>query len=172
MYGHTPTRSIFQTSRCRRWIFYRELPCRCCSSNATCYVDACGNTITPVVSTPSPTACEGPMVYTFTYTDCAGNIKCVDIHLHHRYTRLHVAGDESSTVNCPADAVAPTPPAMMDACGNTITPVVSTPSPRLAKDPWSTPSPIRIAQVIQMCGHTPTPSTFQTSRCQAMKPLL
>ena len=36
-------------------------------------MDACGNTITPVVGTPSPTACEGPMVYTFTYTDCAGN---------------------------------------------------------------------------------------------------
>jgi hypothetical protein len=33
--------------------------------------DACGNAITPVAGpAPSPTACEGAMVYTFTYTDC------------------------------------------------------------------------------------------------------
>jgi hypothetical protein len=31
--------------------------------------DACGNTITPVAGpAPSPTACEGAMIYTFTYT--------------------------------------------------------------------------------------------------------
>jgi hypothetical protein len=31
--------------------------------------------------------------------------------------------DGSSTVNCPADAVAPVAPVVVDACGNTITPV-------------------------------------------------
>ena len=113
-------------------------------------MDACGNPITPVAGTPSPTACEGPMVYTFTYTDCAGK-SCMDIHLHHRHSGLHVAGDEASTVNCPADAVAPTPP--------TMSMLVAIPSrlwrshhhQRLAKVPWSTPSPTRIAQVIQSC---------------------
>jgi hypothetical protein len=36
--------------------------------------DACGNTITPVAGlAPSPLTCEGDMVYTFTYSDCAGN---------------------------------------------------------------------------------------------------
>src|SRR5215216_3909896 len=36
--------------------------------------DACGNAITPVAgTTPSPLTCEGDMVYTFTYTDCASN---------------------------------------------------------------------------------------------------
>jgi hypothetical protein len=31
--------------------------------------------------------------------------------------------DGASTVNCPADAAAPTPPSVTDACGNVITPV-------------------------------------------------
>jgi hypothetical protein len=32
------------------------------------------NVITPVAGpAPSPTACEGAMIYTFTYTDCSGN---------------------------------------------------------------------------------------------------
>jgi hypothetical protein len=34
--------------------------------------DACANVITPVAGpAPSPTACEGAMIYTFTYTDCS-----------------------------------------------------------------------------------------------------
>src|SRR6476659_5871236 len=70
--------------------------------------DACGNTLTPVVVTPSPIACDGTMVYTYTYTDCAN-------HTHvwkYTYTiatpEFTLPADGSSTVNCPADAVAPT----------------------------------------------------------------
>jgi hypothetical protein len=61
------------------------------------------------------------MVYTFTYADCAG-------HTHDwTYTYTIAAPDftlpvnGSSTVNCPSDAVAPTPPAVTDACGRAIT---------------------------------------------------
>jgi hypothetical protein len=70
------------------------------------------------------------MVYTFTYTDCAGNT--------HDWTYTYtidipdfvLPGNGSSTVNCPADAVAPTPPSVTDACGNVITPVAGpAPSP-------------------------------------------
>ena len=35
--------------------------------------DMCGNAITPVMVAPLDIPCEGDMVYTFTYTDCAGN---------------------------------------------------------------------------------------------------
>ena len=92
-------------------------------------LDACGTTITPTVVAPSPTACNGSMVYTFTYIDCAG-------HSHDwTYTYTITAPDftlptnGASTVNCPADAVAPTPPTVLDACGTTITPTVVAPSP-------------------------------------------
>jgi hypothetical protein len=91
--------------------------------------DACGRAITPTVTTPSPVTCNGTMVYTFTYADCAG-------HTHDwTYTYTIAAPDftlptnGSSTVNCPSDAVAPTPPAVTDACGRAITPTVTTPSP-------------------------------------------
>src|SRR5688500_20309863 len=36
--------------------------------------DACGNTLTPTNTPPTAgPACEGDIVWTFTYTDCAGN---------------------------------------------------------------------------------------------------
>src|SRR5678809_1079331 len=79
--------------------------------------DACGNTLTPVVVTPSPIACNGTMVYTYTYTDCAN-------HTHvwkYTYTiatpDFTLPVDGASTVNCPADAVAPSAvPVVKDAC--------------------------------------------------------
>ena len=90
--------------------------------------DACGNALTPVAGT-APTApnCEGDMVYSFTYTDCAGNSATwtytytIDIP---PFTISTPNG--SSTVNCAALAVAPTPPAVNDACGNALTPVAGT----------------------------------------------
>ena len=46
--------------------------------------------------------------------------------------------DGASTVDCPADAVAPTPPTVIDACGNIITPVAGpAPTPSPAKARWS-----------------------------------
>jgi hypothetical protein len=46
--------------------------------------------ITPVAGpAPSPTACEGAMIYTFTYTDCSGKLARLELHLHDRYTGLH-----------------------------------------------------------------------------------
>ncbi len=35
--------------------------------------DACGNLLTPTVTASTPITCEGDMIWTFTYTDCAGN---------------------------------------------------------------------------------------------------
>src|SRR5438045_4657180 len=91
-------------------------------------VDARGNTLTPVATTPSAVTCNGTMAYTFVYTDCAG-------HTHtwtYTYTITRpdftLPADGTTTVNCPADAVAPTAPTVVDACGNTLTPVATTPS--------------------------------------------
>src|SRR5678816_1102856 len=63
---------------------------------------------------PSAVACEGDMVYTFTYTDCAGNS---DVWTY-TYTinippSTIAAPDGASTVDCPIDAVAPTPPTVV-----------------------------------------------------------
>ncbi|PTN07479.1 gliding motility-associated-like protein, partial [Mangrovibacterium marinum] len=90
--------------------------------------DYCGNAITPVLkTTPAAIACEGDMVWVFTYTDCAGN--------SHDWTYTYTidipdftpAEDDGSTVNCLADAqVEPIPPAVNDYCGNAITPVLKT----------------------------------------------
>src|SRR5687768_7516515 len=87
-------------------------------------VDACGNTITPVPGpAPTPAACEGDMIYTFTYTDCAGNSHVWTYTYTIDIPDFTLPADGSSTVNCPAEAVAPTPPSVTDACGNAITPV-------------------------------------------------
>ena len=70
--------------------------------------------------------CEGTKVYTFTYTDCAGNSAVwtytytIDIPA---FTISTPNG--ASTVNCLADATAPAPPAVNDRCGNALTPVMS-----------------------------------------------
>src|SRR5258708_9427823 len=69
------------------------------------------------------------MVYVFSYTDCAG-------HSHDwKYTYtisvpdFTLPADSARTVNCPSDAVTPTAPTVVDACGKTLTPTVTTPSP-------------------------------------------
>jgi hypothetical protein len=86
--------------------------------------DACGNTITPVAGpAPSPTACEGAVIYTFTYTDCSGNSHDWNYTYTIDIPDFVLPADGSSTVSCPADATAPTPPSVTDACGNVITPV-------------------------------------------------
>ena len=130
-----------------------------CPANATlptapAVKDACGNDITPTVVAPSPITCNGTMVYTFTYKDCAG-------HSHdwtYTYTidapdfTLPVNG--ASTVNCPANAMLPTAPAVKDACGNDITPTVvhQARSPVMAR--WCIHLRIRTVQVTHMTGHT------------------
>ena len=70
------------------------------------------------------------MIYTFTYTDCAGNSHVWNYTYTIDIPDFVLPADGSSTVNCPADAIAPTPPSVTDACGNVITPVAGpAPSP-------------------------------------------
>jgi hypothetical protein len=50
------------------------------------------------------------MVYTFTYTDCSGNSHVWTYTYTIDIPDFVLPADGASTVNCPADAVAPTPP--------------------------------------------------------------
>ncbi|MBO4645639.1 MAG: putative Ig domain-containing protein, partial [Bacteroidales bacterium] len=91
--------------------------------------DRCGNTLTPTLTTtPSAVACEGDIVYVYTYEDCAHNTATytftytVDMPA---FTVTPATG--SATVNCPADAKAAgvegsqiTLPTVTDRCGNTL----------------------------------------------------
>src|SRR5947199_7747921 len=69
------------------------------------------------------------MVYTFTNLDCASPSHFSYTTLFRSIPDFSLPADGSSTVNCPANAVLPTAPAVTDACGNTITPTVVAPSP-------------------------------------------
>jgi gliding motility-associated-like protein len=87
--------------------------------------DQCGNTLTPVVTTPADIPCEGAMDWIFTYTDCAGNT----VDWTYTYTIdipvFTLPADGSENVVCIGDVYVPTPPVMNDGCGNPITPVMS-----------------------------------------------
>ena len=98
-------------------------------ADAGVITDVCGNVIVPVVTAPSAVGCTGGMVWTFTYTDCAGNtVDWLYTYIVDMPT-FTLPADAANTVNCLADAqVQPVPPAMTDMCGNDIVPSMVTPS--------------------------------------------
>jgi len=85
--------------------------------------DNCGTVLIPTgpVEGTVP-GCEGPVTYTWTYTDCEGN--------SHNYVHTVTierqdftpAANQSSTIACAALAVTPVLPVVNDNCGNPITP--------------------------------------------------
>src|SRR5438094_6305161 len=83
----------------------------------------------PTVVAPSPITCNGTMVYTFTYVDCAGHSHAWTYTYTISAPDFTLPADGSSTVNCPANPMLPPAPAVTDACGNTITPTIVAPSP-------------------------------------------
>src|SRR5687768_17719231 len=108
-----------------------ECPADATPPTAPTVVDACGNTITPTPGTaPSPLTCEGDMVYTFTYADCAGNSHVWTYTYTIDIPDFTMPADEAPTVECPADARTPPPRTLVDASVSTITPTAATtPSP-------------------------------------------
>ena len=92
--------------------------------------DVCGNTLTPVITTPADIVCEGDMAWVFTYTDCAGNSSVWTYTYTVDLPAFTLPADAASTVNCPADAnVQPAGPGVItDLCGNTLTPVITAPA--------------------------------------------
>jgi len=100
--------------------------------------DQCGNTISPVLESmtdsPDPIDCEGTRTYIYSYTDCAGNVSYWEyVYTIDLSTAPIVSADEFSTVECLADAVAPTTPIVTDQCGNLLIAVsdsiIDSPSP-------------------------------------------
>jgi gliding motility-associated-like protein len=84
--------------------------------------DHCGNTLTasaPVV-TATP-ACEGDVTYTYTFTDCEGNMHDWVYTYTIEREDFAMPANAGSTVACAADIVAPTVPEVKDNCGNVLT---------------------------------------------------
>ena len=86
--------------------------------------DNCGNTLTPTGPAMGGTyaSCEGTITYTYTYTDCEGNINDWVYTYTIEREDFSMPANGSSTVACIADATAPAAPAVTNNCGNTITP--------------------------------------------------
>ncbi|MBO6080469.1 MAG: gliding motility-associated C-terminal domain-containing protein, partial [Bacteroidales bacterium] len=90
--------------------------------------DACGNPITPAgpeTDASNFNGCEGDIVYTYTYTDCAGNSRgwTFTYHIQLPETIEGVPADGTATVSCLADVHAPETQNISDICGNEIAPV-------------------------------------------------
>ena len=68
------------------------------------------------------TTCEGTKTYTCLYTDCEANTQ--DWVYTYTIERAAVPNppDAGSTIACPALAVTPVPPVVVDNCGTTLTP--------------------------------------------------
>ncbi|WP_034229839.1 HYR-like domain-containing protein, partial [Aquimarina pacifica] len=89
-------------------------------------LDACDVAITPVITENTDPVCEGSKIYTFTYTDCAGNVSAyVYTYTIDTTTSPDVPVDAGSTVECLSDAVQPIAPVVLDACDVAITPVIT-----------------------------------------------
>ncbi len=88
--------------------------------------DVCGNNIIPTITENTDPTCQGDKIYTFTYTDCAGNTSSYT----YTYTidttiAPTVPADQTQTVSCIDDVITPTPTIVTDTCGNNITPVIT-----------------------------------------------
>ena len=92
--------------------------------------DVCSGTINGVlfstVDTPNPLTCEGTRIYTYRYTDNCGNKS----DWTYTYTIDHttaavVPANGTSTVQCLTDATTPTPPTVVDVCGNNVPAVLA-----------------------------------------------
>ncbi len=80
--------------------------------------NACGDVITPVLTNVTPkNDCEGHRVYTWTYTDCAGNSKQWSFTYLVEYLDFAIPPSETYTVECPFNAYEPVPPVVYDNCG-------------------------------------------------------
>ncbi|HRI27797.1 MAG TPA: HYR domain-containing protein, partial [Chitinophagales bacterium] len=85
--------------------------------------DNCGNELTPVITAEPKPTCDGYRMYTFTYTDCAGNQAEWYFYYFIDNQDFEVPDAGELQVACPD--VTNTPPALpnvTDFCGNLLTP--------------------------------------------------
>ncbi|MCC6724150.1 MAG: T9SS type A sorting domain-containing protein, partial [Saprospiraceae bacterium] len=83
----------------------------------------CGEVLTPVLTVSAKPLCEGTRTYTFTYTDCEGNIAVWNYTYTIEYNDFTVPASVVNNVECPVNATVPTPPTVTDNCGKVLTPV-------------------------------------------------
>jgi hypothetical protein len=84
--------------------------------------DNCGNVITPSAPVITNTrACGGTTIYTYYLYQLRWNKPGLDFTLHDSGPSFTLPAPGASSVACITDAVMPTPPAVTDNCGNTIT---------------------------------------------------
>ena len=75
---------------------------------------------TPVIS--ADPVCAGTKTYTYTFTDCAGQTYQTWVYTYTISAPVvTMPAGGSSTVACPADAVAPTVPTVLDNCNRPLT---------------------------------------------------
>ena len=85
-----------------------------------------GTVVVPVITENTDPVCEGDKIYTYTYTDCAGNVSGYTFTYTLDVTTLPVVpANGTATVECLADATQPAAPVVTDVCGNAITPVIT-----------------------------------------------
>jgi hypothetical protein len=90
--------------------------------------DNCGDEVIPSGPVVSATpACEGDVTYVWTYTDCAGFSHDWTYTFTIELTTAPVIPivDVVTTVTSVSEAVEPEPPAVTDACGRVVTPVMT-----------------------------------------------
>ncbi|MBK9012905.1 MAG: T9SS type A sorting domain-containing protein [Saprospiraceae bacterium] len=78
----------------------------------------CGEALTPVITSTAKPGCEGNRNWNFTYTDCEGNTATWTYIYTVEYLDFVVPASETETVECPLNAIEPTPPVVHDNCGN------------------------------------------------------
>ena len=95
--------------------------------------DVCGNVLSPAAPTHGGTYvnCEGTYTWEYLYTDCSGLtytwVYTYNIDITTPPAEVGGPVSNSSTVECLADAVAPTTfPVIQDVCGNVLTPAAPT----------------------------------------------
>ncbi|WP_320167954.1 Ig-like domain-containing protein [Mangrovibacterium marinum] len=86
--------------------------------------DNCGNELTPSAAVQGGTydGCEGTITYTFTYTDCEGNSHDWVYTYTVEIEDFEMPANDGTTVACVALVFEPTPPIVVDNCGNELTP--------------------------------------------------
>ncbi len=86
-------------------------------------IDDCGRNMSTIIPEEVDNiTCEGSYVYSWTYTDCAGNSQVWSYTYTLVYNDFIVAADGISVVNCISEIVEPIPPFTADNCGNVILP--------------------------------------------------
>ncbi|MDT0554362.1 hypothetical protein, partial [Urechidicola vernalis] len=75
--------------------------------------------------------CEGDKIYTFTYTDCAGNVSVYTYTYTIDLLAFTLPANGFMTVTGIGDVVTPTPPTVVDNCGVTL----ATPTPDVSLTP-------------------------------------